>query len=963
MKTVALEPEYKPLMPCLLDTELSYYRRYPWSLNSLLTVREVVDHLQEELCLPDQLEEDWHYNEVMTNVFLLSCTLSAAVEDFLSGSVYEFTKAARILPVLRPALKFVDRLQVASLELRAWRLHPLHRWKDKWEAALHEFLRLFVAEGPRDRKALAQSMAQLASLLSGGFSDELQRQRPKVPGAFRSKDLTHFDILRLGEKFSAAFPDPQQHVAVIGLRTAGSFFAAVFRAFLHQKGYQNLSCVTLRPKSDVAPWEAARLASSARDGALAVVVDEHPNTGVTFGKTLDLLRRTGFDDSKVIFLFPVHPAHPDWRDVLQSQGLSRIRVLYLEPKEWYKHQLLSPEAVERRLNEYFRACHYRSACLLPSPAAERLNAQLQDLSDDKVLTRLKRVYEVRLETQAGGSETRYVLAKSVGWGWWGYHAFLASERLTKFTPPVLGLRDGILYMEWLPQANHARELNHDRNRLVGFVASYIATRTRTLSIGKDPTPDLSRQGQHQGYRILSDVLGRAYGRGAALKRGYIRVEASREPCPFPTLIDGRMARREWIKWSSCVLKTDFEHHGQGKTELNMTDPAYDLAEAIFHLDLLPAEESDLIDRYIKESGDTAVAQRIFLSKLLAGEWELQVTLSRLNDDQFAHREQEFHERYIKAWNFLTLHTMRFCASFCRRPDTLYWHTPVVFLDIDGVLDRRIFGFPSTTAAGIQAVSLLHAHDFAVAINSARSLHEVKEYCQAYGFVGGVAEYGSVVWDGLRGREFVLVDPESLAQLETLKRSLHATPGVFLDTSYQHSIRSFTYENRGRVPLPRSLIQDLLLRLKLDRLYYHQTSVDTAILAKGIDKGSGLRGLLKWVGVSELDPVAVGDSESDLPMFHHSKRCFAPAQMSARQEAKRLGCQIVDRPFQTGLLSIAYALAHPDGGRCERCRSCGVPWTKGKSVFLDALEAADQKPIALALKAVLHPTAVEAFAKK
>lgn len=963
MERVTLEPEYKPLEPSLLETELSFYRRYPQSLNPLLTLREVVDHLQRELRLPDQIEEAWQYNEVMTNVFLLSCTLTAAVEDYVGGSVYEFSKAARILPFLRPAIKVMHRLQAASLGLRAWRLRPLHRWNDSWEAALDEFLRLFVAEGPRDRKALAQSMAQLASLLSAGFPDELRKQRLKVPGAFRSKDLTHFDILRLGDKFSAAFPGRQQHVAVIGLRTAGSFFAAVFRAFLHHKGYQKLASVTLRPKWGVAPWEAARLASSARDGALAVVVDEHPNTGVTFAKTLDLLRETGFDESKVIFLFPVHPAHPDWRDVLQSQGLSRIRVLYLEPEEWYKHELLSPEAVEDRLNEYFRACHYRSARLLPSAAAERLNARLQDLSDDKVLTRLKRVYEVRLETEAGGSETRYILAKSVGWGWWGYHAFLASERLTKFTPPVLGLRDGILYMEWLPQANHARELNHDRDRLVRFVASYVATRSRTLSMGKDPAPDLSRQGQHHGYQVLSAILGRAYGRSAALKLGHIRLEASREPCPFPTLIDGRMARREWIKWSSSLLKTDFEHHGQGKTELNMTDPAYDLAEAILHLDLLPEEESDLIDRYIKESGDTSVVQRIFLSKLLAGEWESRMTLSRLNDAQFVHREQEFHERYIRAWNFLTLHAMRFCASLCRRPDTLYWHNPIVFLDIDGVLDRRIFGFPSTTAAGIQAVSLLHAHDFAVAVNSARSLLEVKEYCQAYGFLGGVAEYGSVVWDGVRGRELVLVDPESLDQLETLKKSLHATPGVFLDDSYQHSIRSFTYEDRGRVALPRPLIQDLLLRLKLDRLYHHQTSIDTAILAKGIDKGSGLRGLLKWIGVSELDPVAVGDSESDLPMFYHVKRCFAPSQMSARQEAKRLGCRIVDRPYQLGLLSIAYALTHPDGGQCEQCRSCGLPWTKGRSVFLDALEAADQKPIALALKAVLDRTALEAFAKK
>ena len=35
--------------------------------------------------------------------------------------------------------------------------------------------------------------------------------------------------------------------------------------------------------------------------------------------------------------------------------------------------------------------------------------------------------------------------------WLGYHAFLAGHRLAGFVPPVLGLRDGVLYSEWLPQ--------------------------------------------------------------------------------------------------------------------------------------------------------------------------------------------------------------------------------------------------------------------------------------------------------------------------------------------------------------------------------------------------------------------------------------------------------------------------------------------------------------------------------
>ena len=52
---------------------------------------------------------------------------------------------------------------------------------------------------------------------------------------------------------------------------------------------------------------------------------------------------------------------------------------------------------------------------------------------------------------------------------------------------------------------------------------------------------------------------------------------------------------------------------------------------------------------------------------------------------------------------------------------------------------------------MEALSLLHDHGFAIAVNTARSAAEVKEYCRTYGFAGGVAEYGSFLWDAVRGR--------------------------------------------------------------------------------------------------------------------------------------------------------------------------------------------------------------------
>jgi trehalose-6-phosphatase len=117
------------------------------------------------------------------------------------------------------------------------------------------------------------------------------------------------------------------------------------------------------------------------------------------------------------------------------------------------------------------------------------------------------------------------------------------------------------------------------------------------------------------------------------------------------------------------------------------------------------------------------------------------------------------------------------------------------LDIDGVLDRRLFGFPSTTAAGIEALSLLRAHELSVAVNTARSVAEVKDYCLAYSLAGGVAEHGSCLWDAVRQRGRVLISPEAQRQLDELRKNLQRIPGVFLDDRHQYSVRAFTYRDK------------------------------------------------------------------------------------------------------------------------------------------------------------------------
>jgi len=946
-----------PLPPALIDGESTFYGSYRWCLDACPTVADVRVRLRGELSGLREVEGDWRRDEALQNVFLLSCALADSVDDHLSGDRYDLSQAAALVPALDYVARAVDRLVAGARRLRAARLRALAKWREAWGAAIHDFLRASLAVPRAEPEALAAAVERLGALLEARLGGRLLARRTKVPAAFRSQDLTHHDVLELTARFAAAFPDRQRPLLIVGLRTAGSYFAPLVRAALAVLGYQDLEAVTLRPKKGVAPWEQAPLLRCAARRGLALLVDEPPDTGTTLARVVGVLRGAGVPARDVVALLPIHPTRRDWRSGHDSLPLADVRVLPLEPQEWHKQRLLAPELVERRLRPYFRARGYAAASVVVSPAADRFNRHLRFLSEEKYHSRLKRVYEVRLQAGNGLEERRYVLAKSVGWGWLGYHAFLASQCLGEFVPPVLGLRDGILYTEWLPQSGEPAP-DQDRETLPGRLASYVAARVRGLALASDPGPRLDRLNQ-KGTDVLAAALSGAYGwkPAAVLQRSQLHARLARRSCPVPTLIDGKMRAEEWVRGPSALLKTDYEHHGMGKTELNVSDPAYDLAAAIFHFQLSETEERALLDRYLEESGDHGVLDRLFFAKLLAGTTARIAALDNLRDPRLRPRHPEFNRSYIEAWEFLTTQAARFCGARCRPATPGGWRVPLLVMDVDGVLDKQIFGFPTTTAAGIEALRLLHGHGVALCLNTARTLEDVQEYCRAYGLLGGVAEYGGVAWDAVSGRTRVLVTPDSRDELDRLAEALRRLPGVFLNDHYRHSLRVYTYERGRTVPLPMALVQGLVSDLRLTRLAVHQTYLDTTVLAAETDKGKGLLALLELAGVPGLEAMAIGDSEPDLAMFRVAARSYAPSHMSGRGIARLMGCKIAPRSYQGGLLSAARSIVHADGGTCPRCaddrpRPAGLWW--------ELLEAADRHPLALLAGAMADPRNLAAF---
>src|SRR5260370_14069842 len=103
-KNTLVSQAREPHLSTLLAEEAHFYSQYSWCLNAFPTVSEVVGHLTEELSKLDQAQDNWQRSEVITNIFLLACTITDTIDDHLLGNIYDFSKLVHVLPF--PNLSF-----------------------------------------------------------------------------------------------------------------------------------------------------------------------------------------------------------------------------------------------------------------------------------------------------------------------------------------------------------------------------------------------------------------------------------------------------------------------------------------------------------------------------------------------------------------------------------------------------------------------------------------------------------------------------------------------------------------------------------------------------------------------------------------------------------------------------------------------------------------------------------------
>ncbi len=865
--------------------DAGFFSRFGWCLNPVLSVEDLRRRALESWHLLQSSTEEWQRRECRVNLYLLLCALDCTIGDYLSyrrwkldGLARRFSLPGGLIAAVRLAVNAPDAW-ISRADRRLVR-----RWKPSLDRSVAIACRAIVDETCGEAPDWSALGAELTVLVDTRLPAGAAGWRARIPEAFRCQDLTHHDVIEMARRLVDTFgSDRPRELFVLGPRTAGAYFAPLVHACLERWGWRTSGWLTVRLKEGLSRAERRRLGEACAHGAHVVIVDDHPNTGDTFVDLVALARR--LKARHIVILAPDHPAQTDW-----AVRVSPVRVVTLAPSEFHKARLLEDDTrMLQTIREISGAGTGTDLRLERTATLDSLNAGLRARYPDSFQVRLKRVFRIERRTRgedrrdgavpAEPSETTLVLAKSVGWGWLGYHAYLAADRLTDFVPRLIGVRDGLMFVEWLggedaPAAQPAPE------SIAAAVPSYVAARVRGLQLGEDPTSGVvgyRRTGRDRILEVLRRPYGRVLGRLAipALDRALAKLAP-----PTPIMVDGRMARDNWLMARGRVRKVDFEHHNFGGGEQDIVDPAYDLAGAVHELKLDRVAEGRLVDAYVAGTGDDAVRDRLLLYKLYVGLLAMDKAAAALRRPLSAQRQRDENLRFLWSRDFLTYQLNRHHAARLEATGKRAWTERLFFLDLDGVFDSQAFGFfPHTTASGLRALQRLQSRGYAVIPNTGRSVEHVLDYCDCYGFPGGAAEYGCLFVDRIGGRVEPLYGPEAAEALARCRELAAGMPGVHVDSGYRAAVRLYRYRDGRWAGLASREVDELLELGRFDSLRAIRGPRDTCFVPKEVDKGTAVESIKARLPVRSALVAAMGDSDADLAMLRRADFPYVPANGS------------------------------------------------------------------------------------
>lgn len=841
------------------------------------------------------------------DAFLLAAGINQIVEDRVHAAPYPFDETRTLLGGLdQPRLQQLE--QVVELGGRALRdtrnRLPALRRTVAFQFELAELVSALATDAlaGTDHALGSGRCAQLAAsaaLLPRTIRESVVR----LPACFHDFDQRPEDLQRLAERFAQRFDDRDRTVLVAGVRTSGSYLAPLLAAALASLGFHRLHVITIRPGQPLLAHERALLAWISQAGGAVALIDDPPVTGSSFVAAASTLERLGIARPSLAMLVPLLGEHSAAPDVLDD-----YRPIVLASDEW---------AIRRSLTRAVVATELESLLAGTLEQLELRGAEPAGPVDRRAHAQAR--FHVRgHDPRMRASRELSVLARGAGLGYLGTGPVAVARSLDGMCAPVLGVRDGILLREWLPEEARL----HDPPAIGRGLAGYVDARRRAFGVDRDYS--LAMHGQQPVWEVAGLVLSGHFGPYAPLARATVVFRAVRRLLRVdrPCVVDGHTGADGWFAPGDRpggAIKAGAGEHTNWRLGLATFDPVFDLAGA-------GATEADgrlaaaVRHAWTERTGEHVSAERWLLLEL-AHLWGRQRgepgTEAAVRNASARAAQRYFAEVFLDG---------------LQAPSG-----PLCALDIDGVLENDTLGFPSMTRTSGISLRALIAHGYRPVPVTGRGLEEVRDRCRAFELAGGVAEYGAVAYTGHDRQALALTSDAGEEALERIRAAVRRHSELLLDPGFRHVVRAYRLGAGGRRRGLRPGEAEAVLAEARAGEDVRAVPGDgqTDFVPTGIDKAVGLRALQTALGG---DPIAfaVGDTRSDAPMLALAQSSYVPAH--AEPEAAASATRRVGSPYQRGLgLAVTELIGHRPGA----CPVCALPrMQRDRRLLLELLSVSE-----------------------
>lgn len=886
------------------------------SLTATTTLTSPAGPVEKRLLLPNLLNDfdslagllrerlksgDW------LNAYLLAAGMGQILDDYRHPDPWQLSKVAKNLKRLPrpfgPVAFRVTKVAAGALCRAGWLgTAQLLEWQNNLYRLLGQLAGIIAAELTAEHSNVEAAQA----LLDGvpGLPSALRQDILRLPSCFRSFDQSPADIAEIVRRFSQGWPERDRPLLVCGVRTSGSYLAPLYAACLRKAGYSRVEWLTHRPGRTLLPQEIARLQALNKAGGLAILTDDPPVTGGSVAAAAQDLQRAGLAAARIVLFLQLF----DPKASLPPAPEKYPAVLLPWP-QWVVQTRLSPAAVHAALSGLLGpgiSIEKVEARPLPPPEWERSHARA--------------LFNVWLrDRQNNRAWEQLIYAKGAGLGYFGDFSLAVAERLRDYFPTIYGLREGILYRAWLPEAARlSLKQLETKPELTAKLAAYVKERSLRLAVEEDFSQRLA--GQRPVWEVASEILFKAFARPRPVTVPFLRMlhplTKRLLAVEKPSVIDGSMELANWFvrpEGPNLLQKVDFDSGAFSNHDLYCYDPVYDLAclGASLELDGLTKESFE------NPAGRLGSAYAALTGEQPSPERRLLYGLVYLGECQRLRKEE------APGWRRAVARLLQqYYAQLFFQDLALPESGPLCALDIDGVLETDQLGGPALSPASAFSLRALARHGYRPVLVSGRSLAEIKERCRAYHLAAGVAEYGSITYNHLTGKVTCLLSETQRAELDRLRAVLARTPGVRLDPDYRYAVRAYRPTNgggrRGLSPaLVRSALAEAACRCRVRPI---PGDSQTDFMVEGVDKGSGLQALARELSAgaaAEEVRLAAGDTFSDLPMLKLADIAFAPGH--AAWVMGKVGVEVMSRSYQAGLAQgVARLLGHRPGS-CPVCQ--------------------------------------------